>query len=646
MRFAAGRPRGDLDFEKMTPDNGITGGERAPIRAGGKGGGAAAAWAGAALIGLLFVAGAAVTWRKWPDFFVDFGVQLYIPWRIDEGQVLYRDLFYMSGGPLSQYFNALLFKVFGVSFTTLIWANLAMAAILTGFIYRRFLAASDALTATTIGVGLVAGFIFANYTVTGNYNYIAPYTHEAVHGVLLSILVAGLLSDWVGRPRWAVAGLAGLGAGVVFLTKPDIFLALMVTAAATLVIFRAGRGEQRFPLGSLAGFTGAFLLPPLFFFLLFLRSEDWRSSLKAVAFGWVPMVGTGVPHNTYYLRFSGMDHPWDRMQTMATHFLCAMLIIGAYTVLFRRLGRWQPRQKWWRWLAWLVLAAPLLAGAWQFRWLAGGASLSLWCVVIIACLAGRLRRAACAPQIVFPLVWTVFALMMTAKMGLLCRFWHYGFVLAMPAFVATVYFLMWLLPRLLEERYQAPARYFRALFLPTLLIGFGVLWAYSAHMYSLKRQPAGSGGDQIVTFGPGMEQGEGVKAALDWMNQNLPAKATLAVVPGGVTFNYLTRRVNPTPCVFWDPNILAVYGQKEMTERFEAHPPDYVLLAGGNHNDWDIPYFGGDASDGAEVMEWIRKNYRGVLVIGREPLRDGQFGLEFLKRAEPAGGGTNGAANR
>lgn len=590
----------------------------------------AAAFAGPALVGALFVLLAAVTWRKWPDCFVDFGVQLYIPWRINEGAVLYRDLFYMSGGPLSQYFNALLFKVFGVSFSTLIWANLAFAAVLLGIIYRRFLAVADALTATSICLGLVAAFIFANYTTIGNYNFIAPYTHDVVHGVFISILVIGLLADWLTRPRLRLAGLAGLGAGLVFLTKPDIFVALMVTVAATLGIYWAGRQERRFPAGSLAGFGAAFLLPPLFFFLLFLRAEDWRSSLHSVVFGWVPLLRS-VPHNSYYARFSGMDHPAGHVQEMATHFLCAGLIIGGYTILFRRLARWTPRHPWWRWLVWLGLIVPLLAGAWRFEWTSCGASLPLWCVAIIACLAWRLRRSAGAPQFAFPLLWTVFALMMTAKMGLYCRVWHYGFILAMPAFAAAVYFLMWLLPGLLEEQCQAPAKYFRALFLPVLLIGLTFLWGYSEHMYSFKHQPVGSGGDQIVTFGPGVDLGDGVKSALDWMNHNLPANATLAVVPTGITLNYLTRRVNPTSCLFWDPNLLAVYGQKEMTKGFEAHPPDYVLLTGGDHRDWDIAYFGSDASDGAEVMDWIRKNYQEVSVIGHEPLRDSQFGLEFLK---------------
>jgi phosphohistidine phosphatase SixA len=77
-----------------------------------------------------------------------------------------------------------------------------------------------------------------------------------------------------------------------------------------------------------------------------------------------------------------------------------------------------------------------------------------------------------------------------------------------------------------------------------------------------------------------------------------------------------------------------------MTARFEAHPPDYVLLVGGSHNEWNVPYFGSDPGDGAEVMDWIRKNYQGVMVIGHEPLRDDQFGLEFLKHAPPPAGVT------
>src|SRR6266498_5083557 len=34
-----------------------------------------------------YAIGAWVTWRKWPDLLVDFGEQLYLPWRISTGDV-------------------------------------------------------------------------------------------------------------------------------------------------------------------------------------------------------------------------------------------------------------------------------------------------------------------------------------------------------------------------------------------------------------------------------------------------------------------------------------------------------------------------------------------------------------------------------
>src|ERR1700691_1447055 len=102
------------------------------------------AWVGLGVIAVAFVVAATLTWRKWPDVLVDFGMQLYVPWKISTGSVLYRDLKYLTGGPLSQYYDAALFKLFGVSLLTLVISNLIIAAGFLVLIYRRFLAVSDA----------------------------------------------------------------------------------------------------------------------------------------------------------------------------------------------------------------------------------------------------------------------------------------------------------------------------------------------------------------------------------------------------------------------------------------------------------------------------------------------------------------------
>src|ERR1700691_3183953 len=92
------------------------------------------------LLGPLAVAVAAIvmlvwSWGTWPDPLVDFGSQLYIPWRITAGQTLYRDIAWYNG-PLSQYFNAALFSIFGVGLRTLVLTSLLILTAVLILIYR------------------------------------------------------------------------------------------------------------------------------------------------------------------------------------------------------------------------------------------------------------------------------------------------------------------------------------------------------------------------------------------------------------------------------------------------------------------------------------------------------------------------------
>jgi hypothetical protein len=593
----------------------------------------AANLAGLSVVGVVFAVLAALTWRKWPDVIVDFGTQLYIPWRLTEGEVLYRDLLYLAGGPLSQYFNALLFKIFGVSFSTLIAANVAFSSVLLLFIYRRFMAVSDILTATMVCLGIVVVFTFSEYTPTGNYNYIAPYSHDIVHGLYLSLLAVGLLSDWLVHQRLHSALLAGLCTGLVFLTKPDIFVALSLCEAAALALHLLSRKEPRFPVKSLGLFGLAMMTPLLFFFLFFLRVEDWRMSLLSVAFGWVPLFQTAVRHNTYYVMWNGLDDPVTHLRQMGTHFLWAALGIGVYAITFRVLVRWKSSLV--NVIIWLFLMLPLLYWAFLFRWVSCGSSLPLWCLTILVVLGWQLKKAPDIGMFAFPFLWTVFALALMSKLGVFTRIWHYGFALAMPAVVATIYFLTWLLPRLLENRYRVPAKYLRAAFLLTMLVGLVFLFDDSQLWYRQKNQPIGRNGDKILTFGPSMPVGEGIKSTLDWVDKNVPADGTLAVLPSGIMLNYLSRRINTTASLVWDPISMAVFDQTAMTARFEANPPDYILLVDQNQSEQGVGYFGTFPGYGVELMQWVKKNYKVMLIIGNEPFKDGRFGVEIFKRFTP-----------
>ena len=593
-------------------------------------------WAGLALVAVAFIFAAAVSWRRWPDLLVDFGGQLYIPWRLAGGAVLYRDLFYFAGGPLSQYFNALLFKIFGASFLTLIVANLALVAATLFLIFSRFAAAADVLTATTICLGIVIVFTFAQYTTIGNYNYIAPYSHEILHGLLFSILAVALLADWLAGGKLRFAFAAGFCSGLVFLTKPDVFVALAAACLVALATFLITRQRVNFAAKSVAAFLLAGAIPALGFFLYFLSVENWRESLRSVAFGWLPLLQTSVAKNPFYQWCLGFDHPFSHLCSIAVQFLFVAGAVVFYAAGFRYAQKLKFKPA--KWFLILLLVIPLLILAVRFNWEACGASLPLLAFTTCVLLRENYQKLSATAETVFPLLWSVFGLMLLLKLGLYPRIWHYGFALAMPAFVSAIYLLLWLLPRLLETRFQVPARPFRATVWLVLLIGFASLFSQSKYFYDAKNLAVGGGQDRIIAFGPSGNYVEArtTAAALAWIETNVPPGATMAALPEGVMLNYLSRRINPTPDLDWNPTMFAVFSQEKMTAAFEKNPPDYVLLVEWNAYEFGIGgEFGHYPGYGGELMRWIETNYTPAKLFGSEPLKNGLFGIKILKR-QPA----------
>jgi len=585
---------------------------------------------GLGLVAVVFLLCAALTWRKWPDLLVDYGTQLYIPWQILHGAVLYRDLFYFGGGPLAQYFNALLFKIFGVSFSTLIFANLIFTAGIVLLVFRRFLAAADAWTATLIGAAIVVVFAFAEYTPIGNYNYIAPYSHEATYGLMLSICALAMLSDWINSKKIRYAIAAGFCAGLVLLTKPDIFMALALTVAAAFVVFWLKHGPRDF-FKSLGMFVAGWVLPPLFFIVYFLRAGNLQESVRLTFFDWIALVHSNVTKSPFYEWCLGLDQPLLHVREIVVYFIAVAIVLGIYAFALRRMKdlSWIKSP----YVALLVLMLPVLVWAVRFDWVMCGWPLPLLCFSACALMLWNYKQLE-APQI-FPLLWSVFGLVLLAKLGLFPRVWHYGFALAMPAFVSSIYLLFRLLPVLLEKRFGVPAGQFRIVVGAVLLIGFANLFDQSQLLYDRKKLPLGTGSDEITTYlTTDTNQGEksqAIYAAVLWTEKYMPSDATLAILPEGITLNYLTRHVNPSGGLDWNPTMFTVFGQDTMTAAVENHVPDYIFLVEWDSSEFKVGYFGSSPEFGKALMDWIHKNYKTQVLIGNEPLKDGRFGIKILK---------------
>ena len=137
------------------------------------------------LLALLIMA--TISWGKWIDILVDFGLQVYTPWQLSQGQVLYKDIVYIHG-PLSAYLHSFIFMLFGPGISILAWFNIGLITILTIIIHHLFHNLFTPLTGFLAALSFIVVFAFGNYLQVSNYNFVCAYEYTLPHGVFLSFV--------------------------------------------------------------------------------------------------------------------------------------------------------------------------------------------------------------------------------------------------------------------------------------------------------------------------------------------------------------------------------------------------------------------------------------------------------------------------
>ena len=592
---------------------------------------------------IVFVVLAWGSWRKWPDPLIDFGRELYVPWRITEGAVLHRDIASLFG-PLSPYVNALWFRVFGVSLTTLIFCNLAILAATLAGLYHLVRLSADALAATLATLSVMLLFGFSQYVAVGNYNFVTPYSHEATHGLALSVaLIVALHHGFVGR-RLAPFVAAGLCFGGVLLTKPETSLAAAVAAATGLgAALLADGGERRRIAWSMAVFLAGAVVPALVFFAYFGSHMPAAAAGRAIAAAWTAVIGSAVVTSDFYRRITGLDAPVANLLWMLWMFAGFAAFVGVGALIAVRTGTPSPGTP----VAprWRIARLAFLAAVIVLVPLSGlPSALPLTVLTAIAAFAIEFRRRladrAEALRLLPMLMWSAFALVLLAKIVLNARLFHYGFYLALPAVTVTIVFLVWLVPRWLDG-WTAPGagRRFRVMAMLALVAAIAPYPGLSYARYRSKTIAIGSGGDRFyASEAPGLWQGAAVRDALARIQELSPSGSTMTVLPEGVMLNYLSRRRSPVRLVNLMPPELLTFGESEVLRSLQTAPPELILLVHRDVTEYGYPLFGTDSKYGRSIALWVRAHYDTVQVVGGgRPGDEAGAGIEILKRRSPTG---------
>jgi hypothetical protein len=596
--------------------------------------------AGPLFLSFTLAALAAWSWRKWPDLLVDFGRELYVPWQLSQGKVLYRDLA-LNYGPLPPYLNAVLFKLFGVSITTLICCNLALLTGLTALIYSLLARACGRLTAFVAGLFFLLVFAFPQYSAIGSMNFIAPYSHAATHGMVLAVAMIFSLGQWKNTGRRFWAALAGLCLGAALLTKPEIFLATAAAAGvwAGLILLEPKSGS-RSRIQALALLGLAALVPALLFAIYFSIHLPWASAVRAVLSAWTYALNPELSRNYYYRFGMGLEDLRASLILMLKMFGYLAAFFALATLADLTALRSQANLRWLAPLLGLALAAGLGWKSDLIPWLDLPRALTLTTLLAGAGLLWKWLKLRQDPQTAAPyfslLVWSAFTLALLPKMFFNVRFYHYGFYLAMPAMLTLVVVLVWLWPSLLARNPHG-GYLFRSLALAALTVCAGHYWLLSQQFYGFKNFRIGQGSDLILGYDRAIHPRDFFFAeALQWIERETPPSATLAALPEGTMLNYLSRRINPTPYVYFTMVEMISFGEDNMLRALQKTQPDYLVLEHLSSEDYGVGYFGEDPRYGKSIMDWAANSYQLAVQIGPEPSSDDQFNIKIFKRNPPA----------
>jgi hypothetical protein len=170
--------------------------------------------------GLLLAVFIAISWQKWPLLTADSARELYVPFQIRHGAVIYRDFAYLYG-PVAPYFQAGLLGVFGDRLEVLYIASLLSLA---GTMTLLYTLARQVLSSVEAAVVL---WIFFTHFALGQdiWGYVWPYAFAATDGVFLGLVVLVALARHARTGTRAWLGLAGLALGLSVMTKLEYGLA-------------------------------------------------------------------------------------------------------------------------------------------------------------------------------------------------------------------------------------------------------------------------------------------------------------------------------------------------------------------------------------------------------------------------------------
>jgi hypothetical protein len=541
----------------------------------------APAWAAAAIgsLAIALLTLAAWTWRAGPDPLIDFGRDVYVAWRLAEGERLYLDVAYFNG-PLSPHLNALFFHAAGASVQTLAVANVALLALAAALLWRVVRQIADELAAYVACAILVVLCGFLQLLEVANYSFAYPYSHEMTHGFIASIAsIAAMLAFLKGRNGWWL-GLSGSLCGLTLLTKPEFGVALVPALALGIVLALL---ERRASLGRWAARVGTFCLgiavPVVIAFVLLAWSGLGSDGAgRGVLGGWRFVFDPSLHALPFYRHVAGTSDVTQSLKVMSAS-LAAWAILAAAGIAAGKLLRNARAHDPWALagsaVVVIVVAMSLATiGFWQHVFRGFNVVVAATWTGLIVIVVHRGRQSL-GRRLIGQVVFVTFALLLLAKIRLNVSLTHYGFVLALPAVVVGIALGLAWTPTWLERRGASGAALRGAVIGMFLCIA----WVYVdvASIFRERRtDPIAADTRDEILLPPDLARP--INRLLTVIEQTVNHDETIAVLPEGTLLNVLTGRPSGSVHPILMPAEVRMFGEPAIVESLTRAAPHWIVL--------------------------------------------------------------------
>ncbi|HEX4001808.1 MAG TPA: hypothetical protein VHX36_04120 [Candidatus Acidoferrales bacterium] len=542
------------------------------------------------------------TWATWGSLTIDSGREMYVPMALLRGKMLYRDVFYLYG-PLSPYFNSLLYRLFGVHLAVLYWAG-ALSALFSG-VFLFF----TGLELGSWPAGLGAASIVQIQAFESSYMcFPLPYSFASVYGCLTACVFIWLVVRSCKSPgRIWIFGV-GCAAAVAFLLKLEFGFACYTTLGILLVLRGARQGWKSFLRDCVAVLPGVAVC---------LLVTAWMVSIDGVRF--ITQENIMSWPTSYFMRRYGKQWLAITGCTITTKVVAeaALWTVALVAVallanrIFRRIK--SDRSRFFVWAPIAILSAG--CGVWFLPWrvsVVAGLRRILFpkqmvCLIVVAAGFLLLRAWRERPKefaFPMPLVF-IFSSLLALRLLFGIGPWGYSIYYDGPAALCFLLLGDFVIPR--SGRTQVFVTRSQS------LVAFSVVAVVSLYASILSYDLANRVAlvTDVGTIKVSEPMAESYRAALDWMKDVKARGQTVLSIPEDTSLYFLSGMDCPIRMLEFTPGLVAPGSMtEEQIAEISASKVSYLLWSNREFPEYGTPVFGTDYD--RQLGDYLKSRYQPV----------------------------------